>query len=386
MSFTDANYYKYLQVYEQAEQEVIEAAYRRLAKKYHPDINSSKEAEEKMKLINQAYDILSDHVKRKEYDAWLSSMISRKNPGERYKGRNSERGREYIDIDMEQICASARERYEYWKVCQENDFREEKEKEKKRRRRKRIRVAVIVILVAIGGYVLLDSETSRSQKTMNDVSQNDISQNIDEQEDTAKLRYQVTTKGSMLNVRKEPQPEGELIQKLENGTVCEATGNCSEDGWTEILIPDTTQTGWAKAQYLTPLSEDDPRDDVENSDSEETAENPEMPSTKTMSGKVTLTLQSKSLEEGTVVIRIANNTKKSVRTFGLPTLIVSGESIALDSFSNIHAGQVEIAAGSYSDITYYIDARAFSEDSELDGELWCMNPSEQDRSYRLNIN
>ena len=42
MKFTDINYYNYLQVSEQAEQEVIEAAYKRLARKYHPDNNSSK--------------------------------------------------------------------------------------------------------------------------------------------------------------------------------------------------------------------------------------------------------------------------------------------------------------------------------------------------------
>ena len=51
-----------------AEPEVIKAAYRRLAAKYHPDINPSPETMERMKLLNAAYDVLSDPMKRKEHD------------------------------------------------------------------------------------------------------------------------------------------------------------------------------------------------------------------------------------------------------------------------------------------------------------------------------
>ncbi len=51
-----------------AEPEVIQAAYRRLAVKYHPDIDPSSEATERMKLLNAAYEVLSDPVKRREHD------------------------------------------------------------------------------------------------------------------------------------------------------------------------------------------------------------------------------------------------------------------------------------------------------------------------------
>jgi len=63
------NYYKILQVDSEAEPEVIAAAYKRLALKYHPDTNKSPNALKRMQEINIAYTILSDPEKRKLYDA-----------------------------------------------------------------------------------------------------------------------------------------------------------------------------------------------------------------------------------------------------------------------------------------------------------------------------
>jgi hypothetical protein len=60
--------YKILQVATHADPEVIEAAYRRLAQKYHPDVNKSALAETKMQDLNWAYEILRDPKKRAEYD------------------------------------------------------------------------------------------------------------------------------------------------------------------------------------------------------------------------------------------------------------------------------------------------------------------------------
>ncbi len=64
------DYYKILGVSPQASQEEIKKAYRRLVLKYHPDRNpGDKEAEEKFKEINEAYEVLSDPEKRARYDS-----------------------------------------------------------------------------------------------------------------------------------------------------------------------------------------------------------------------------------------------------------------------------------------------------------------------------
>lgn len=65
------NYYDILEVSPKASKEIIDKAYKTLAKKYHPDANpedKKKWAEEKFKKINEAYEIISDKQKREEYD------------------------------------------------------------------------------------------------------------------------------------------------------------------------------------------------------------------------------------------------------------------------------------------------------------------------------
>lgn len=70
----DKNYYDILQVNRNASPEIIEKAYKTLAKKYHPDLQAEenkKQAEEILKEINEAYEILSVPEKKEKYDAFL---------------------------------------------------------------------------------------------------------------------------------------------------------------------------------------------------------------------------------------------------------------------------------------------------------------------------
>jgi curved DNA-binding protein CbpA len=62
-------YYAIMEVSEHASYREIRSAFRRLAKKYHPDLNNSVHAEEKIKKINAAFEVLSDKEKRREYDS-----------------------------------------------------------------------------------------------------------------------------------------------------------------------------------------------------------------------------------------------------------------------------------------------------------------------------
>ncbi len=71
------DYYHILQVHHNAEQEVIEGAYRRLCKKYHPDINRGEHSEEKIRKINRAYEVLKNPEGRKEFHKlWLNKNNS----------------------------------------------------------------------------------------------------------------------------------------------------------------------------------------------------------------------------------------------------------------------------------------------------------------------
>lgn len=74
--------YRVLQVDPSAEQEVIEAAFRRLARKYHPDVNPSPGAAERMRELSAAYDAVRDPLRRAEYDRrrgrwWWPSRLRR---------------------------------------------------------------------------------------------------------------------------------------------------------------------------------------------------------------------------------------------------------------------------------------------------------------------
>jgi len=75
------DYYKILEVNNSASQEVITKVYRTLAKKYHPDSNPDnlEEAEKKFKEISEAYEVLSDEEKRREYDLELEEFYRSQN-------------------------------------------------------------------------------------------------------------------------------------------------------------------------------------------------------------------------------------------------------------------------------------------------------------------
>jgi curved DNA-binding protein len=73
------DYYKTLGIDKNADSEAIKKAYRKLALKYHPDRNpNNREAEDKFKKISEAYAVLSDPEKRKQYDNFGSDQFSRR--------------------------------------------------------------------------------------------------------------------------------------------------------------------------------------------------------------------------------------------------------------------------------------------------------------------
>lgn len=91
------DYYEVLEITRTADNETIKKAYRRLALKYHPDRNAgNKEAEDKFKLVNEAYQVLSDERKRDVYDRYGKDGLAGMSGG----------GFDFGDIDLGDIFSS----------------------------------------------------------------------------------------------------------------------------------------------------------------------------------------------------------------------------------------------------------------------------------------
>ena len=97
------DYYKILQVERTASAEEIKKSFRKLAKKFHPDVNPNhKQAEVVFKELNEAYAILGDEEKKKEYDKRLLGAGEQREEGfSRKRQRTRQTTRQTKDIHEE---------------------------------------------------------------------------------------------------------------------------------------------------------------------------------------------------------------------------------------------------------------------------------------------
>lgn len=109
MAESKRDYYEVLGVSKNASKEEIKSAYRKLAKQYHPDLNKSPDAPKKFEEIQEAYDVLYDDTKRKQYDqfgfAAFSQGSSTGGAGNPFSGGGFG-GQGFGDIDLGDIFNS----------------------------------------------------------------------------------------------------------------------------------------------------------------------------------------------------------------------------------------------------------------------------------------
>lgn len=97
---TKKDFYEVLGVSKTASQDEIKSSYRKLAKKYHPDLNHEPGAEEKFKEVQEAYDVLSDENKRAQYDQFGHAAFEQGAGG--FNGFNGG----FQDVDLGDIFGS----------------------------------------------------------------------------------------------------------------------------------------------------------------------------------------------------------------------------------------------------------------------------------------
>ena len=122
------NYYEELEISKTASKEVIEKVYKVLAKKYHPDTTQETDkqaAEEKFKIISEAYEILSDDEKRKKYDLELEqsnpsvsyedyiNIVNERNSLNNMNTQNYDTNQQYVNNQTYSHSNSKKPKYYY---------------------------------------------------------------------------------------------------------------------------------------------------------------------------------------------------------------------------------------------------------------------------------
>lgn len=164
--------YEILGINKGASSEQIKTAYRKLAKIYHPDKNQgNKDTEEKFKSIKDAYEILSDAVKKKKYDLSLENN--------NYQRQQTSKQKKYSDLTQEEL-----KRRRYYQEFYANEFKKHKEKEalKEQKQYNETRTLLFLVPIALALVFFIiniyNYSTKENYKFQNPVSSKTNSDNI----------------------------------------------------------------------------------------------------------------------------------------------------------------------------------------------------------------
>ena len=137
------------------------------------------------------------------------------------------------------------------------------------------------------------------------------------------------------------------------------------------------------SSLLTPAQGTDPGNSMVPASAQET---PSHPSTDTcMGGGVTVSYVGSDKGSNTVTLRIENNIDSNISLFGLPTQIINGQSISLNPYANMGLTREEILPDTYRDITFAVDTQLLDTGGTIQGELFILNPTIEDRIYSIDI-
>ena len=103
---TKRDFYEVLGVSKNASKDDIKAAYRKLAKQFHPDINKAPDAEKKFKEVQEAYDVLYDDQKKAAYDQFGHAAFDQAGGGNPFQGGGFGGFSGFQDVDMGDIFGS----------------------------------------------------------------------------------------------------------------------------------------------------------------------------------------------------------------------------------------------------------------------------------------
>lgn len=166
-------HYDNLKVARNAPTEVIRAAYKALSQKYHPDRNTdSLDTTHIMKIINNAYEVLSDPEKRREHDKWIEQQ-------ENVDNKDNDSYSEPIIKNSFQEEAKKRRRAQEQAL---REYTEEEKKEKSEKLNNRVLIFVLVCMFSILFIILLMPKKDSHFSELNSLESNSIFSRVESNE------------------------------------------------------------------------------------------------------------------------------------------------------------------------------------------------------------
>ena len=187
-------------------------------------------------------------------------------------------------------------------------------------------------------------------------------------------------------------PNGFKFHKKQEESVAAGTGSTSlgTQGSEEISDPAAETIAATGAETASTMRADpDLQEEEESREKAAAVEEHEFALEETsdtcLGGNAEIVLIDWDRKKSTITLRIYNNAREEISTFGFPMQVIDGQSIAMDPFSNMSLNLVHIASDSYMDLEYHVDPSLFEEGGRIEGELHIMNPAIIDRSYSLDV-